>query len=67
MGSKKSKALRLFWVLTMGLSAICEAAIIRLKAMGLAAILMWIPALAAFVTKMVYFRNEKGFLGFRRC
>ena len=67
MESKKSQALRLFFVLTMGISAICEAAIIMLKAMGLAAILMWVPALAAFVTKMVYFRNERGFLGFRPC
>lgn len=44
-----------------------ETAIIYFKAMGLAAFLMWVPAFAAFVVESRYFKEEKGFLGFRRC
>ena len=64
---QNKKSIRLFLLVTLSLSAILEAFIIYSGAMGLAAILMWIPALGAVVTKMVYFRNEKHSLGFNRC
>lgn len=61
------KAIRLFLIVTLFLSAILETFIIYSGAMGLTALLMWIPAFGAVLAKTVYFRKEKHFLGFNRC
>lgn len=63
----QSKAIRLFLIITISFSILVEAFIIRTGAMGMTAILMWLPALGALIVKLVYFRKEKGILGFRKC
>ena len=67
LDNRSSKALKLFFIIMISLSIVWETAIIYFKAMGLTVFLMWVPAFAAFVVESRYFKEEKGFLGFRRC
>lgn len=61
------KSVKVFFGVVIVLSIILETVIIASGAMGLAAFLMWVPALGAFLAKMISHRKEKGYLGFRMC
>lgn len=61
------KAVKLFLVIVLVLSAIAEGIIIYTGAMGLAILLMGVPALAAVITKIKYFKGEKYALSVRKC
>lgn len=64
---KQKKEIKLFLGITIIVSAVLEGLIIGTGEMYYAAFLMWTPALAAGITKFVYFRKEKNALLFRRC
>ena len=65
---KDKKAIVLFLVITFALSGICYY--IRIKggeaAAGMTSILMWCPAIAAFIIRRMYYRKEK-LLGWNKC
>lgn len=65
---KDKKAIGLFLIITFALSAICYY--IRIKggdaAAGMTTILMWCPAVAAFIVRGIYYRKVK-LLGWNRC
>lgn len=65
---RDKKAIRLFLIITFVLSGICYY--IRIiggdAAAGMTAILMWCPAISAFIIKRIYYRKEK-LLGWNRC
>ncbi|MDR7857901.1 type II CAAX endopeptidase family protein [Tissierella sp.] len=65
---KDKKAIRLFLIITFVLSGICYY--IRIiggdDAAGMTAILMWCPAISAFIIQRIYYRKEK-LLGWNPC
>ena len=65
---KDKNAIRLFLIITFVLSGICYY--IRIvggdAAAGMTSILMWCPAISAFIIKRIYYRKEK-LLGWNRC
>lgn len=65
---RDKKAVRLFLIITFALSGICYC--IRIAggdaAKNMTAILMWCPAISAFIIKRIYYRKEKLF-GLNRC
>lgn len=61
------KSMMLFFCVVIVLSVVIESAIIITGAMGAAVILMWVPAFGAILTKILYHRKDKAFLGFRIC
>ena len=65
---KNKKVVALFLIITLILSSICYY--IRItggeKAAGMTSILMFCPAIAAIITRIVYYRKEK-ILGWNRC
>lgn len=67
MVDMNKKAVKLFLIITIALSAVWETLIIITGFMGLAAFLMWVPALAAWIAKLKYFKGEKHALLFSRC
>ena len=69
MKETKSKvSILLFLIITFGLSSICYY--IRIKggdaAAGMISILMWCPAIAAFIVRGIYYRKQK-ILGWNSC
>lgn len=65
--NKIRKEITLFLSVIIVLSAIFESLIIGTWQMFYAAFLMWTPALAAWITKFVYFQKEKNSLLFQKC
>lgn len=65
--TNNKKAIRLFLLIVIIVSAIIEGIIIYLQALGISVFLMWVPAIAAWITKVVYFPKEKHSLGFQKC
>lgn len=63
----KERPIYFFIILLIILSAIVEGAIICLKNRYLLGLLMWIPAIVAFITKWKYYRGEKQFFHFHKC
>ena len=61
------KAVKLFLIIVVVVSAIVEGVIIYTGAMGLATLLMCVPALAAVITKLKYFKGEKHALAVQKC
>ncbi len=60
------KAIKLFLLITVALSVVWETVIILTGEMGYAAFLMWVPAFAALIAKLTYFRKEKHALLFAK-
>lgn len=67
---KEKRSVIVFLVIVFVLSAIVDYFWIRggqaASAAGISALLMWCPAVAAFIVRMVYYRKEK-LLGFNGC
>lgn len=61
------KAVKLFLIITIALSVVWETVIIITGFMGFAIFLMWVPALAAWIAKRTYFKDEKHALLFSKC
>lgn len=61
-----NRSLTVFLVLTIVLSAVFEIVIILQGAMGLAALLMWVPALAAVISGCAAQKENDGKVSFRR-
>jgi membrane protease YdiL (CAAX protease family) len=64
----EKKSLRLFLIITLAISAVLETVYIVLgeKAAGLTPFIMLVPAFAAIIVKIKYFKKQ-GVLGFNRC
>lgn len=67
MENRRDQALRLFLLITIGSSILVEALIIASRQMDLTAVLMWMPALGAYIVKRRYYRGQKAFFGFTGC
>lgn len=65
--NKNKKALYLYLLIVLILSAVSEGILIATGNMLLMMILMWMPALSALIAKLVFYKGEKGILGFRKC
>lgn len=65
---KDKKAIGIFLLITFVMSGVCY--FVRIiggdAAAGMTSILMWCPAIAAFITQRVFYRHQK-ILGFNRC
>ncbi|RDU25208.1 CPBP family intramembrane glutamic endopeptidase [Anaerosacchariphilus polymeriproducens] len=66
-GNITKKSIMLFLIITLTISAMIEIIIINTKSMDATEILMWTPALGAFITKKIYYKNKKYVLGFKKC
>ncbi|MDO5575274.1 MAG: CPBP family intramembrane metalloprotease [bacterium] len=64
---KNRKAVILFLIIVISISAIVETVTIITGIMAFVALMMWAPALAAFIAKQKYFKGEKGVLLFKKC
>lgn len=61
-----NRSLMVFLVLTIVISAVFETVIILQGAMGLAALLMWVPALAAVISACIAQKGNDGTISFKR-